>query len=145
MARIHSEKCFGFRKSKFQTNFSKGKAEFQCNFKPWQCGTDHKVSKIIFLTPCIALSMLLLTDEICEYIAAGVHFYFIEPLRKTVECGLTADVINKNQSISWTVITLRDRTKSFLSSCVPNLQLKTWWKVWYVKREKYRKIPLLNY
>ena len=31
---IDSEKYFSVRKSKFQTNFSEGKADFRCNFEP---------------------------------------------------------------------------------------------------------------
>ena len=34
VAGIDSEKCFDVRKSKFQTSFSEGKADFRCNFEP---------------------------------------------------------------------------------------------------------------
>ncbi len=36
VAGIDSEKCFGVQKSKFQTRFSVGKADFHCNFEPGQ-------------------------------------------------------------------------------------------------------------
>ena len=35
VAGIDSEKYVGVRKSKFQTDFSKGKVNFHCNFEPW--------------------------------------------------------------------------------------------------------------
>ncbi len=37
VAGIDSEKYFGVRKSKFQTNLSEGKVDFYCNFEPCFC------------------------------------------------------------------------------------------------------------
>ncbi len=42
VAGINSEKYFDVRKSKFQTNFSEGKADFRCNFEP--CGIPYTVN-----------------------------------------------------------------------------------------------------
>ena len=54
VAGIHLEKCFSVRKSKFQTNFSKGKADFLCNFEP--CNHNAKST----LSPSLSIFALIL-------------------------------------------------------------------------------------
>ena len=58
MVEIDSEKYFDVRKSKFQTNFSEGKADFRCNFKPCIC--DKMIE--IFQESCGLLKNLIICN-----------------------------------------------------------------------------------
>ena len=65
-----------------------------------------------------------LTDEICENVGASVHLYFVKPLRKTVEGGLAADVVDEDEGVGRAVVALRDGAEPLLSRRVPDLKLK---------------------
>jgi len=67
---------------------------------------------------------MLLTNKICEDAFVGVHVNLLQPLRQAVKTRLTANVVDKDQSVCRTIVTLRYRAKALLARCVPYLQLQ---------------------
>ncbi len=66
VAGIHLKKCFGFRKSKFQTNFSEGKADCRGKFEPLffqKNGRDFQKLQRALNPTELAASVNNLTDE----------------------------------------------------------------------------------
>ena len=78
-------------------------------------------STTFFSVDNFILTVTLVGDKNFSDISIGMLIYLLEPVWYVIESRLIGAVVDKNDPHGTFVISLSDRAKPFLSSCVPDL------------------------